>query len=85
LGGALEARGIRATWRELQSEAVGEVEADGRVLVIRRIHVVYRLKLSSDKRDAALRAHHAHVGNCPIARSIQGAIEVTTELLLEDE
>jgi len=43
LWGALEARGIPAGDGLLASEATGEVELDGRVLVIRRIHVTYHL------------------------------------------
>jgi organic hydroperoxide reductase OsmC/OhrA len=52
------------------------------VLVIRRIHVVYRLRAPAEKHDAARRAHGAHVPNCPVARSIEGSIAVTTELHL---
>ena len=68
----------------LSSEASGEVELDGKVLVIRRIHVRYRLKLDADKRDIAERVHGFHADNCPVARSFKGAIEITTALELED-
>jgi hypothetical protein len=44
LGGALEARQIDASNDKLTSEATGEIELEGNVLVIRRIHVRYRLK-----------------------------------------
>jgi len=40
---ALEARGIPAEDGRLQANAVGEIELGGKVLVVRRIHVTYRL------------------------------------------
>jgi organic hydroperoxide reductase OsmC/OhrA len=54
------------------------------VLVIRRIHVRYTLKLARDKRAAAGRAHAVHAENCPVARTIRGCVEVTTSLEMED-
>jgi len=69
----------------LISEVTGEIEKDERVLVIKRIHVRYHLKLRPDQREAAERAHTMHVNFCPVARSIGGCIQITTELLMEDE
>ena len=61
------------------------MEKDGRVLIIRRIHVSYRLHgVSSDKRESAERAHGLHADYCPVARSIRDAIDVTTSLDLVD-
>ena len=68
----------------LASEAIGEVEADGKVLVIRRIHVLYRLKLDRDRRDIAEKVHGFHVDFCPVARSFRGCIEITTALEMEE-
>jgi uncharacterized OsmC-like protein len=57
----------------------GEVELEGKVLVIRRIHAHYRLKAAEGAdRDAIERVHGFHAEKCPVARSIQGAIEVST-------
>ena len=66
------------------TEARGEVEKDGRVLVIKRIHADYHLKLSPADRETAQRVHEMHADFCPIARSIKGCIEVTTALHIED-
>jgi uncharacterized OsmC-like protein len=63
---------------------VGEVELDGKVLVIRRIHVRYRLRLDPDKREAAERVHGFHADACPVARSLRGCIDITTTLEMED-
>jgi len=81
LGGALEARGIDAAEGKLTAEAEGEVVVDDKVLVIKRIRVRYRLSgCPDDKREAAERAHGLHAARCPVARSIGGSIEITTEL-----
>jgi organic hydroperoxide reductase OsmC/OhrA len=61
------------------------VETEDRVLVITRIHVRYHLRLRAEQRDAAERAHGAHQSHCPVARTLRGAVDVTTELALEVE
>jgi uncharacterized OsmC-like protein len=61
------------------------VETEDRVLVIKRIHVRYHLKLRADQREAAERAHGAHQSRCPVARTLKGSVDVTTELTLEVE
>ncbi len=54
------------------------------MLIIKRIRVRYRLRLSSDQREAAERAHAAHQEHCPVARTLRGCVEITTELQMED-
>jgi len=68
----------------LISEARGEIEKDGRVLIIRRIHVTYHLKLKPEQHETAQKVHGFHADFCPVARSIKGSIEVTTELKMEN-
>jgi uncharacterized OsmC-like protein len=59
--------------------ARGEIELDGKVLVIKRIHVEYSgVEVPEDKRETADRALATHQQGCPVARSIESAIEVTT-------
>lgn len=59
--------------------ARGEIELDSKVLVIKRIHVTYRgVTVPDDQREAFDRALAAHVDGCPVARSLRGAIDVTT-------
>lgn len=63
------------------SEAEGEVVLEDRVLVIKRIRVRYLLAgCPDDKREAAERAHGFHAARCPVAKSISGSIEITTQL-----
>ena len=59
---------------------VGDVEKDGGVLVLRRVHVKYKLHVPEEVRDTVARVLEMHADKCPVARSIKGAIEVTTEV-----
>jgi uncharacterized OsmC-like protein len=53
------------------------------VLVIKRIHVTYHLRLDDGADRAAVqRAFDHHMGRCPVYRSISAAIDVTTSLEL---
>ncbi len=65
---------------DLVGEVTGEIEKDGSVLVLRRVHVRYKLKVPEDKRETVERVLEMHADRCPVARSIKGAIEVTTEV-----
>ncbi|HAF18212.1 MAG TPA: hypothetical protein DCK96_00480 [Chloroflexi bacterium] len=81
MGGALEARGIDASEGKLSSDAEGTVVVEDKVLVIKRIHVRYHLAgCPDDKREAAERSHAFHASRCPVAKSIGGCIDITTEL-----
>lgn len=84
MGGALEARNIPAGSDRLWSEARGEIEAEGGVLVVKRIHVSYRLTVRTGQREAAERAHRFHRDNCPTARTIGGCVQITTSLDIEE-
>ena len=80
--GALEAREIEVDPHRYEVEAVGEIETEDRVLVIKRIHVLYRLAIPEERREEAERVHSFHARCCPVARSLEGAIEISTELEL---
>ncbi len=64
---------------------VGDVEKDGGVLVLRRIHVNYKLRVPEpdEVRDTVTRVLEMHVDKCPVARSFKGAIEVTTAVAFQ--
>ena len=55
---------------------------EDKVLVIRRITVHYRLAVPADRREEVERVHAVHARFCPVARSLEGGIEVRTELEL---
>jgi uncharacterized OsmC-like protein len=62
-------------------EARGEIENEEGVLVIKRIHVTYRLRLDPEAdREKVERAFQHHMPKCPVYRSIGGCIDVTTSL-----
>ena len=56
------------------------MEKDNNVLVLRRIHVKYKLSVPDDVHDTVERVLKMHADLCPVAMSIKGAIEVTTEV-----
>ena len=65
------------------SEAVGEIELEGSVLVIRRIHVRLKLKAEEPNRETAFKVHGFFAEKCPVYLSLYKAISITTELLFE--
>ena len=68
----------------MTADTRGEIEKDGNVLVIKRIHVTYHLKVKPEFRETAEKVHGFHADYCPVARSIKGCIDITTELQMED-
>ncbi len=63
----------------------GEVEKeDDGVIVIRRIHVTYRLEAGEEHRETIERVHGFHAEKCPVYRSIRSSIAITTEYTLDD-
>ena len=55
-----------------------------KVLVIKKISVHYTLRdCPEDKREAAERSHTFHPSRCPVAKSIEKAIEISTDLVFE--
>lgn len=56
---------------------------DGKVLVIRSIHVDYYLKANEADRETVERVHGMHADFCPVARTLKGCVEITTALHLQ--
>ncbi len=51
------------------------------MLVIKRIHVRYGgLRINDEDREKVDRVLAVHQAGCPVARSLEGAIEITTSL-----
>jgi organic hydroperoxide reductase OsmC/OhrA len=59
---------------------VGEVEVDGKVLVIRRIKQTFRLDVPSEERETVERVLSVYADSCPVARSVKGSIEISSEV-----
>jgi hypothetical protein len=58
------------------------VEVEGKVLVLRRIHVRLELSAAAEHRETAERVHGFFAESCPLYRSLKPAIAITTELVL---
>jgi uncharacterized OsmC-like protein len=67
----------------LTADATGEVETEDGVLIIRRIHVVLRLKAAPEHRQTVERVHGIFADLCPVYRTLKPAIEITTELAFD--
>jgi uncharacterized OsmC-like protein len=65
------------------AEAVGEIEKEEGVIVIKRIHVRMLLKAKEEHRATAERVHGMYADRCPVYRSLRDAITMTTELVFE--
>jgi uncharacterized OsmC-like protein len=65
--------------------ATGEVELEGKVLVVRRIHVRMALRAPAALRETAERAHAVYADACPLYRTLKPAIAITSELAFEAE
>ncbi len=53
-------------------------------MVIKRIHVTYHLKLNPEQRETAQRVLEFHADKCPVARTIKGCVDISTELKMEE-
>ncbi len=61
--------------------ARGEVELEGKVLVVKRILATYTgLTIADADAEKVQRVLAIHADGCPVARSLKGAITITTQL-----
>jgi uncharacterized OsmC-like protein len=76
--GALAAR--RVSFDNLYADTVGEIETEKRVLVVKRIKQTFRLTADEKDREKIERVLRVYADSCPVARSIKGSIEISSEL-----
>jgi uncharacterized OsmC-like protein len=76
--GALDARQIDAKQGRLTADVKGEIESDDGVLIIRRVHVRFLLKAADTVRDTVERVHAVYKDKCPVYRTLQPAMEITS-------
>ena len=81
-GGALEARQIDASDGKLTADVTGEIEVEEGVLVIRRIHVFIHLLAPQEAREKVKRVHALYPMHCPLYRTLQKAIQLTSSVEL---
>jgi len=58
------------------------VETEEGVLVIRRIHVAFRLAAAEDARETVERVHGMYAMRCPLYRTLHTAIALTSSVIL---
>ena len=80
--GALEARHIPAGPEQIWADVTGEIDLDGKVLVVKRIAVTYHLVADEMQRETIARVLASHADACPMARTIGGCVQITTRLAL---
>ncbi len=85
LNGALEVRGIAVPPEAIAADVVGINEMRGKVPVLTRVEVHYRLRIPAAAREAVDRALASHGDKCPTAASLKGAVEVTWTAEIEEE
>ena len=59
---------------------MGEIETEGKVLVVKRIKQTFHLTTEEKNREKIERVLGFYADFCPVARSIKGSIEITSEL-----
>ena len=85
--GALDARKIDAKEGRLTCEVRGEVESEGGVLVIKRVHVTHSLRAEQPEavRDTVERVHGIYAQSCPVYRSLSPAFQITSTVEIVPE
>ncbi len=64
----------------LYADTVGEIEVEGKVLVIKRIKQTFHLSADAGDREKIERVLNVYADSCPVARSVKGSIEITSAL-----
>ena len=59
---------------------MGEIETENKVLVVKRIKQIFHLTADEEDRDTIERVLEVYADSCPVACSIKGSIEISSEL-----
>ena len=70
-------RGISLAPDQISARAEGVNEMTGKLPLLKRIHVHYRLSIPGGARAPTDRALASHVDKCPTAASLRGAVDIT--------
>ncbi len=62
------------------ADTVGEVELQGKVLVIKRVKQTFHLAADESDRETIERVLEVYADSCPVARSVKDSIEITSKL-----
>jgi organic hydroperoxide reductase OsmC/OhrA len=78
--GALAARQVSFDKDSFYADTVGEIETENKVLVLKRIAHTIHLTADEEDREDIERVLEVYEDSCPVARSINDAIEIRSEL-----
>jgi uncharacterized OsmC-like protein len=70
------------SFESLGADTVGEVELQGKVLVIKRVKQSFHLAANERDRETIERVLEVYADSCPVARSVKDSIEITSKLEL---
>jgi uncharacterized OsmC-like protein len=68
------------SFENLHAQTVGEIEVERKVLVIKRIKQTFHLTASENDRETIDRVLEVYADSCPVAASVKGSIEISSEL-----
>ena len=68
------------TFQDLSAETIGEIEVESKVLVIKRIKQVLHITADERDRETIERVLQVYADSCPVAASVKGSIEISSEL-----
>jgi len=68
------------SFENLYAETAGEIEVESKVLVIKRIKQTFHLTADESERETTERVLEVYADSCPVAASIKGSIEISSEL-----
>ena len=61
---------------------MGEIETEKKVLVVKRIKQTFYLTADESDRQKIERVLRIYADSCPVARSVKGSIEISSDLEL---
>jgi uncharacterized OsmC-like protein len=70
------------SFESLGADTVGEVELQGKVLLIKRVKQTFHLAANERDRETIERVLEVYADSCPVARSVKDSIEITSKLNL---
>jgi len=69
---------------DIRATAEGVNELQDKLVLLKRIHVHYHLRVPAGSREKVDRALGTHAEKCPTAMSLKGAVEVTWSADIEE-
>lgn len=62
---------------------MGEIETENKVLTVKRIKQTFHLVADESEREKVERVLKVYADSCPVARSVKGSIDISSEFDLK--